>query len=85
LLLDYGLSGSYRRLQRYRLTQFPAKLIFQTNSNARITAGKTGTLTGNLMWQQDAYRMIQRRTRGTGIKTRIGNQDPSGQPASPHT
>jgi hypothetical protein len=25
------------------------------------------------MWQQDAYRMIQRRTRGTGIKTRIGN------------
>jgi integrase/recombinase XerD len=25
------------------------------------------------MWQQDAYRMIQRRTRRTGIKTRIGN------------
>jgi integrase/recombinase XerD len=25
------------------------------------------------MWQQDAYGMIQRRTRGTGIKTRIGN------------
>ncbi len=36
-------------------------------------AGKTGTLTGKAMWQQDAYRMIQRRTRGTGIKTRIGN------------
>jgi integrase len=32
-----------------------------------------GTLTGKAMWQQDAYRMIQRRTRGTGIKTRIGN------------
>ena len=33
-------------------------------------AAKTGTLTGKAMWQQDAYRMIQRRT---GIKTRIGN------------
>ena len=41
--------------------------LFQT------AAGKTGQLTGNAMWQQDAYRMIQRRTRGTGIKTRIGN------------
>jgi len=26
-----------------------------------------------LRWQQDAYPMIQRRTRGTDIKTRIGN------------
>ena len=25
------------------------------------------------MWQQDAYRMIQRRAAHTGIKTRIGN------------
>ena len=25
------------------------------------------------MWQQDAYRMIQRRTCRTGIKTKIGN------------
>lgn len=39
----------------------------------RTAAGKTGALTGNALWQQDAYRMIQRRTRGTGIKTRIGN------------
>lgn len=39
----------------------------------RTAAGKTGALTGKPMWQQDAYRMIQRRTRGTGIKTRIGN------------
>jgi len=31
------------------------------------------TAAGKAMWQQDAYRMIQRRTRGTGIKTRIGN------------
>jgi hypothetical protein len=26
----------------------------------RTAAGKTGALTGNAMWQQDAYRMIQR-------------------------
>jgi integrase len=25
------------------------------------------------MWQQDAYRMIQRRARAAGLKTRIGN------------
>jgi site-specific recombinase XerC len=41
----------------------PDAPLFQTS------AGKTGTLTGKTMWQQDAYRMIQRRTRGTGIKT----------------
>ncbi len=40
----------------------------------RTAAGKTGkTLTGNAMWQQDAYRMIQRRAATAGIKTRIGN------------
>ena len=45
----------------------PDAPLFQT------AAGKTGKLTGKAMWQQDAYRMIPRRTRGTGIKTRIGN------------
>jgi integrase/recombinase XerD len=25
------------------------------------------------MWQQDAYRMVQRRSLAAGIKTRIGN------------
>jgi site-specific recombinase XerD len=39
----------------------------------RTAAGKTGELTGNAMWQQDAYRMIQRRARAAGLKTRIGN------------
>ena len=39
----------------------------------RTAAGKTGTLTGNAMWQQDAYRMIQRRAAAAGIKTRMGN------------
>ena len=39
----------------------------------RTAAGKTGELTSNPMWQQDAYRMIQRRAEAVGIKTRIGN------------
>jgi site-specific recombinase XerD len=39
----------------------------------RTVAGRTGTLTGAPMWQQDAYRMIQRRAKAAGIKTRIGN------------
>jgi site-specific recombinase XerD len=39
----------------------------------RTAAGKTGELTSNAMWQQDAYRMIQRRAADAGIKTRIGN------------
>ena len=49
------------------LTGDPDAPLFQT------AVGKTGALTGKALWQQDAYRMIQRRTRGTGIKTRIGN------------
>jgi integrase/recombinase XerD len=39
----------------------------------RTAAGKSGALTANAMWQQDAYRMIQRRARAAGLKTRIGN------------
>src|SRR6202012_1584895 len=39
----------------------------------RTAAGKTGELTRNPMWQQDAYRMIQRRASAAGLKTRIGN------------
>ena len=39
----------------------------------RTAAGKTGALTGNKMWQADAYRMIQRRSKTAGLKTRIGN------------
>jgi site-specific recombinase XerD len=39
----------------------------------RTATGRTGLLTASAMWQQDAYRMIQRRARAAGIKTRIGN------------
>lgn len=45
----------------------PDAPLFQT------AAGKTGALTGSALWQQDAYRMIQRRARAAGIKTKIGN------------
>jgi integrase len=37
----------------------------------RTTGRKTGQ--AQAMWQQDAYRMIQRRAADAGIKTRIGN------------
>jgi integrase/recombinase XerD len=39
----------------------------------RTAARRSGALTRNPMWQQDAYRMLQRRARAAGIKTRIGN------------
>ena len=42
--------------------------MFQT------AVGKTGALTGKALWQQDAYRMIQRRTRGTGITAYLKNK-----------
>ena len=45
----------------------PDAPLFQT------AVGKTGKLTGKPLWQQDAYRMIQRRAKAAGIKTRIGN------------
>jgi integrase len=40
----------------------------------RTADGKTSTLTGNPMWNANAYRyrMIQRRPKAAGIKTRIG-------------
>jgi site-specific recombinase XerD len=37
----------------------------------RTTGRKTGQ--AQAMWQQDAYRMIQRRAAGAGINTKIGN------------
>lgn len=46
----------------------PESPLFRTT-----TGGRAGTLTGNAMWQQDGYRMIQRRARAAGIKTKIGN------------
>ena len=45
----------------------PDAPLFQT------AAGKTGQLSGKPLWQQDAYRMIQRRAKAAGIQTRIGN------------
>lgn len=39
----------------------------------RTAVGRSGKLTSKPLWQQDAYRMIQRRAKVAGIKTRIGN------------
>ena len=39
----------------------------------RTAAGKTGRLTGKPLRQQDAYRIVERRAKGAGIQTRIGN------------
>lgn len=47
----------------------------------RTAAGRTGRLTARPLWQQDAYRMIQRRAQAAGIRTRIGNHTlPSAPP-----
>ena len=39
----------------------------------RTATGRTGTLTANGLSQQNAYRMVQRRSKAAGIRTRIGN------------
>ena len=49
------------------LANDPRALLFQTYSRA------TGQLTGNPLPQPNAYAMIQRRARASGITTRIGN------------
>ena len=43
------------------IAEDPDAPLFQT------AAGRTGRLTGNALWQQDAYRMIQRRAKAAGI------------------
>ena len=42
--------------------------LFRTVTNRR-----GNVLTENALWQQDAYRMIQRRAKAAGIRTKIGN------------
>ena len=39
----------------------------------RTASGKTGALSARPMSQSDAYRMIRRRPRDAGIKTKVGN------------
>jgi site-specific recombinase XerD len=45
----------------------PDQPLFQT------AAGHAGILSGKALWQQDAYRIIQRRAATAGIETQIGN------------
>jgi integrase/recombinase XerD len=46
----------------------PDSPLFRT-----FTGGRGGNLSKTAMWQQDAYRMIQRRAKTAKIKTKIGN------------
>ena len=62
----------HHNLEGY-LDEYIAAAGIAGDPEALLFQAPTGKLTGKAMWQQDAYRMIQRRTRGTGIKTRIGN------------
>ena len=39
----------------------------------RTSTGRSGKLNGTAMYQQDVFRMIQRRAAAAGIETRIGN------------
>lgn len=54
-------------VEQAELLKHPQAPLFQT------LAGRSGRLTGNPLWQQDAYRMIQRRAKAAGLRTRIGN------------
>jgi site-specific recombinase XerD len=54
-------------VEQAELLKSPQAPLFQT------LAGRSGRLTGNPLWQQDAYRMIQRRAQAAGLRTRIGN------------
>jgi hypothetical protein len=58
---------------RPRLKMDAASIAGEPDAPLFQTAALAGLLTGKAMRQQDAYRMIQRRTGSTGIKTRIGN------------
>ena len=49
------------------------KIVALLARRDETAARKTSELTRNAMWQQDAYRMIQRRAADAGIKTFIGN------------
>ena len=49
------------------IAEDPDAPLFQT------AAGRTGQLTGNALWQQDAYRMIQRRAKAAGITAYLKN------------
>jgi integrase/recombinase XerD len=60
----------YRSLEKYLdeyIAADPDGWLFRTSAH------RSGRLTCTWMWQQDAYRMIQRRAKAAAIKTKIGN------------
>lgn len=65
----------HHNLERF-LDEYVAAVGIAVDENGplfRTAAGKSGALTANPLWQQDAYRMIRRRAEVAGIKTKIGN------------
>jgi hypothetical protein len=67
----------HHKLVRY-LDEYIAAADIASDADSplfRTAGGKTGALRGKAMWQQDAYRMIQRRAAAAGIKIRIGNHN----------
>lgn len=67
---------SNHNLERYLNEYIAAAGIgeeFESPLFRTTIGGRAGIFTGNAMGQQDGYRMIQRRARSVGIKTKIGN------------
>ena len=65
----------HHNLERYLDEYIAAAGIAEDEAGSlfRTAVGKKGILTEKALWQQDAYRMIQRRAKAAGIKTKIGN------------
>jgi site-specific recombinase XerD len=61
----------HHALERFLDEYIAAAGIAGDGALFRTTGRKTGQ--AQALWQQDAYRMIQRRAAAAGIKTRIGN------------
>lgn len=65
----------HHNLEQY-LDEYVAAAGIAADENGplfRTAAGRTGILTEKGLWQQDAYRMVQRRATAAGIRTKIGN------------
>ena len=65
----------HHNLERYLDEYIAAAASRRTRTRPlfQTAAGRTGRLTGKPLWQQDAYRMIQRRAKAPASQTRIGN------------
>jgi site-specific recombinase XerD len=65
----------HHNLERF-LEEYLAAAKLENQADAPLfqtASGRTGLLTGKRLWQQDAYRMVQRRAKAAGLRTKIGN------------